>query len=336
MTTYDPSTGLWNYNEPSAAWWQSAIALQAVLDFMITTGTRDYIPIANYTINTQRASVAGWPQGGGDFRAASTDDTGWWALAVLSMYSITGEKYLLDIAVADEAYMSQYWTSECNGGLIWQIRDLSYKAAISNELYIELTATLHNLIPGDEIYLERSLIAWEWLKGSGMMNGASLINDGLMSGPGNTCVNNNAPTWTYNQGVILGAMIQLQTATGDAQFINTARHIADAVLSSTQLVPQGILTEPCADGCTSADQHSFKGIFARYLAQLDAKLPDQPYGAFITSNAASMVAHDQVPSQDELANDLYGLNWQGPFDKNSLGSQESAVMLLTAALSVQM
>lgn len=84
MTTYDPSTGLWDYNEPSAAWWQSAIALQAVLDFMITTGTRDYIPIANYTINTQRASVAGWPQGGGDFRAASTDDTGWWAMAVLS------------------------------------------------------------------------------------------------------------------------------------------------------------------------------------------------------------------------------------------------------------
>ncbi|ETS80926.1 hypothetical protein PFICI_08455 [Pestalotiopsis fici W106-1] len=328
MTTYDPLTGLWGYGEPDAPWWQSAVALQAVLDFMITTGTRDYVPVVTNTIDIQRRPNPNGPQGSGDFRASSTDDTAWWALALISLHAITGEQWLLDVAMADEAYISQWWTTECGGGLIWQIRALSYKASISNELYIELTATLHNLIPGDKTYLAKSLLAWEWMKQSGLMNNASLINDGLTE----TC-GNNTPTWTYNQGVILGGMIQLYTATGDEKFLYTARSIADAVLASSKLAPQGVLTEPCVGECNT-DQHSFKGIFVRYLAKLNAKLPDRPYSTFITSNAASMFANDQSTSEGRPNDDYYGLRWQGPFDKNSLGSQESALMLLTAAFSL--
>jgi predicted alpha-1,6-mannanase (GH76 family) len=332
MSMYNPTSGLWDLTNNHAEWWQSAIALQAILDFMKYTDTYYYMPIANFTINTQRAPVPWWPQGGGNFRAGSTDDTGWWALALLSKYAITGERWLLDIAVADEAYMSQYWTTQCNGGLIWRIQDTSYKAAISNELLIELTATLHNLIPGDETYLGKSLLAWEWFKQSGMINTASLINDGLMPGAHDTCVNNGAPTWTYNQGVILGGLIQLHKATGDGEFINVARRIADAVITSSHLAPQGILTEPCQD-CVDADQHSFKGIFIRYLSQLNEQLDDRPYGTFISRNADTAFA-TALSTDEEHRRDLYGMSWQGPFDKNTLGAQESAIMLLTAALHV--
>ncbi|KAM0815708.1 putative Mannan endo-1,6-alpha-mannosidase [Seiridium cardinale] len=334
MTNYDSSSGLWDLRDNQAGWWQSAVALQATLDFMVATGTHDYIQLANYTIDTQRAPLEEWPQGGGDFRAASTDDTGWWALALLSMYSMTGEKWLLDIAITDEAYLSQYWTTECSGGLIWRIRDLSYKAAISNELYIELTATLHNLIPGDEAYLAKSLLAWEWFRDSGMINNAFLINDGLMGGPDSTCVNNNAPTWTYNQGVVLGALVQLHTATGDADFLDTARKIANAVIASSYLAPEGILTEPCLE-CTDSDPHTFKGVFMRYLTKLNAQLSDRPYTQFILSNAASMFSNGRLSNEYDNGVDLYGMRWQGPFDTTSVGSQESAVMLLTAALGTR-
>ncbi|KAH6640063.1 glycoside hydrolase, partial [Truncatella angustata] len=312
-----------------AAWWQSGIALQATLDFMIATGTTNHLPYTNYTIDLQRAPISWWPQGAGDFRAASTDDTGWWALAVLSMYSITGEKWLLDIAVEDESYMSQYWTTECDGGLIWRISDLSYKAAISNELYIELTAALYNLV-GDPIYLGKSLRAWQWFEHSGMINRGYLINDGLMHGPDNTCINNNAPTWTYNQGVILGGLIQLYKATDNMEYIQAARIIADAVIASPQLTMNGVFTEPCpASGCIN-DQKSFKGIFVRYLAKLNVQLPDRPYSTYISHNAASAYSNARLSTNDGC--DWYGMSWQGPFSSSSVGSQESAVMLLTAAL----
>ncbi|KAI0121297.1 putative glycosyl hydrolase [Xylariales sp. AK1849] len=330
MTAYNQSSGLWNSWDLDTPWWQSGIALQATIDYMSATGTDDYLPMAYYTVTTQRAPLPWWPEGNGDFRADSTDDTGWWALALTSMYSLTGEEWLLDIAKEDEAYMTNYWSdSECNGGLIWNIPDLTYKNAISNELYIELTATLHNLTPGDMSYLNQSLTAWEWFANSGMINSEWLINDGLAMDSNGSCVNNQDTTWTYNQGVILGGLVQLFHATGDADFLTTARHIADAVLSSTQLSPGGILTEPCpAGGCPDQDGGAFKGIFIRYLAKLNKELPDRPYGGFISDNAANAYQHDRSANRTSL----YGMEWQGPFDNRTLGRQESAVMLLVAAL----
>jgi predicted alpha-1,6-mannanase (GH76 family) len=73
-----------------------------------------------------------------------------------------------------------------------------------------------------------------------MINGDSLINDGLTD----DCRNNNQATWSYNQGVILGALVELAKATGDNDgHINPARQIADAVLASSSLNPDGILRE---------------------------------------------------------------------------------------------
>jgi predicted alpha-1,6-mannanase (GH76 family) len=331
MSTYSQDTGLWDLRAPNAtSWWQSGIALQAVLDFMHTTGTRDYVSIANYTIGAQRAPLAWWPQGGGDFRGDSTDDTGWWALAITSMYALTGEEWLLDIARDDEAYMSSYWTTSlCDGGVIWRIPDAPYKNAISNELYLELTATLHNLIPGDTTYLNQSLVVWDWIRNSGMINNNWLVNDGLMRGTDGNCINNNAPTWTYNQGVILGGLVELYKATGDGEYIQTAQNIADTVLASSELSPGGILTEPCPpEGC-DLNGSAFKGIFVRYLAKLNEQVQDRRYSDYISENANT--AYNSARSSDGSGADFYGMKWNGPYDTYSLGRQESAVMLLVAA-----
>lgn len=105
MTAYDQSSGLWNAWNASAPWWQSGVALQAIVDYMDATGSRDFIAVAQNTVNIQRAPLPWWPKGNGDFRADSTDDTGWWALAVASLYALTGEESLLYIAMEGEAYM---------------------------------------------------------------------------------------------------------------------------------------------------------------------------------------------------------------------------------------
>ncbi|KAK8086086.1 glycoside hydrolase [Apiospora phragmitis] len=329
-TFYDKPTGRW---DPTVNWWYSGIALQAILDYTQLTGSRDYLAQAQHTIDIQRAPLAWWPDGMGDFRADSTDDTGWWALALLRMYELTGNSTYLYIAKEDEAYIYQYWLPDtCKGGLIWSIPSLSYKNAISNVLYLELTASLHNLIPGDTFYLNRSLSQWQWFNSSGMINSQWLINDGLLdpqSNDSSVCLNNNASVWTYNQGVVLGGLVELHKATGDQGYLDTACKIADAVVGSLTLSPGGILTETCTDSnpC-GTNGWSFKGIFMNRLAKLNKALPDRRYSEYIRTNEQTMYSNARNGS------DFYGGVWQNPFDGRDLGKQVSAVSLLIATLGL--
>ncbi|KAI1131461.1 glycoside hydrolase family 76 protein [Nemania abortiva] len=320
---YNETTGLWD----TGPWWHSGVALRAIAEYMLATGSDDYVDMAAFTVETQRAPLDWWPEGGGDFRADSTDDTGWWALALTSLYQVTKNSTYLDLAKEDEAYMYDYWnTTTCNGGLIWNIPNRTYHNAISNELYLELTATLHNLIPGDTYYLNQALKEWDWFKATGMINSEDLINDGLTDDA--SCVNNGQPVWTYNQGVVLAGLVQLSAATGNTFYIDTARGIADAVVNDASLSPNGILTE---DACATADDcepngTAFKGIFMRGLAKLDAVLDDHPYKSYIQKNAQS--AYDNSRN----GTNFYGFTWQGPFDSGTIGRQESAVDLLLSTL----
>ncbi|MEU5026096.1 glycoside hydrolase family 76 protein [Streptomyces milbemycinicus] len=325
MGFYDRQSGRW---DPDAPWWQSGNALQALLDYMAKTGSRKYLAEAEHTVEVQRAPLPWWPEGGGEFRADSTDDTGWWALSMVRMYDLTHDRSYLDIARTDEAYIRGYWDDVCGGGVWWDIPGKTYKNAISVELYIKLLASLHNRIPGDKVYLKRALEAWAWFRDSGMINGDHLVNDGLRTQSGD-CSNNGGTTWTYNQGVILGGLAELYRATGDRSLLADARKIADAVIADPSLSPGGIVTEPCeAAGDCNADQVSFKGIFARNLGELDDVLPGHPYRGYLLAQARSAYAHDRD------GRDRYGLRWAGPFDGAgvSIGTQDSAVSLLTAVL----
>ncbi|TPQ17526.1 glycoside hydrolase family 76 protein [Streptomyces sporangiiformans] len=323
MGFYDQETGRW---QPESPWWQSGNALQALLDYMAKTGSRKYMSEVKNTIAVQRAPLEWWPQGGGEFRADSTDDTGWWALAMTRMYDLTRDQKYLDIAELDEAYMRDYWDDTCGGGIWWDIPAKSYKNAISIELYIKLAASLHNRIPGDKVYLAHALEAWQWFKDSGMINGDHLVNDGLNTQSGG-CANNGGTTWTYNQGVVLGGLAELYKATGDKSLLTDARDIADAVIASPSLTQNGILTEPCqAVGDCNSDQAAFKGIFARNLGELDALLTGHPYRSYLRAQASSAYTTSRNSSHQ------YGLSWAGPFDQATIGRQESAVSLLTSVL----
>jgi predicted alpha-1,6-mannanase (GH76 family) len=323
MAFYDDESGRW---QPESPWWQSGNALQALLDYMAKTRATTYLPAALNTIEKQRQPLPWWPEGGGEFRADSTDDTGWWALAMVRMYDLTRDPEYLEIAKLDEAYIRGYWDDTCGGGVWWDVPGKTYKNAISLELYLKLLASLHNRIPGDTVYLARAVEAWQWFRDSGMINGGHLVDDGLRT-QGGCCDSNGGTTWTYNQGVVLGGLAELHRATGDRSLILAAREIADAVIASPDLSPGGILTEPCeARGDCDADQAAFKGIFARNLAELDRLLPGHPYQPYLWAQAAAAYAHDRN------AQHQYGLRWAGPFDSADIARQESAVSLLTAVL----
>ncbi|CAL4870060.1 hypothetical protein MMA231_04358 (plasmid) [Asticcacaulis sp. MM231] len=308
---YNNETGQWQ----DVNWWQSANVLTALIDYMQATGTEAYLLIVKDSFRKNQSYQFG------DFKGDSTDDTAWWALALIDMYDLTHDPMYLDLARTDEAYIRGYWDEVCGGGIWWDVTK-TYKNAISNELYIKLTAALHNRTIGDTVYLDRAIATWRWLQASGMVNPNSLVNDGLDTP---TCTNNAGATYTYNQGVILGGLTELAIATEDQAYLKEAQKIADAVIASPHLSPGGILTEPCEPLSTcDLDSTSFKGIFVRNLGELSRVIGHHPYRTYLMTQAQT------VTRQNNDGASAYGLHWAGPFDIRSAGRQHSVLDLFNA------
>jgi hypothetical protein len=309
MERYDRSTGLFDGN----GWWTSANALTAIIDNSRVSGMHSY----DYAIATTYDKQVNAAQG--QFRNEFIDDTGWWGLAWVAAYDRTGNSRYLNTAKADADHMHAYWDSTCGGGVYWKT-DRANKNAISNSLYIQLNAALAQRISGDTTYKGRARTGWSWFQASGMINGENLVNDGLNG----SCRNNGDVTWTYNQGVLINALTQLNKATGDANALTVARRIGNAATASGYLNPGGILREPNEpDECTG-DGVSFKGAFVRGLGALNAAA-GRPYDAYLRTQADSAYANNRTSW------DAYGSHWAGPYRTTNHSCQHSVLDLLNAA-----
>ncbi|WP_078864009.1 glycoside hydrolase family 76 protein [Streptomyces sp. AcH 505] len=304
MTSYDAGTGL-----IGNGWWTSAVAMSTVMTYQQRTGDAQYQSTYETTFNKNKSH---------NFTNDYLDDTGWWALAWIQAYDITGNASYLQMARTDAEYMHGYWDSTCGGGIYWSTAK-SYKNAIPNELFLQVTAGLHNRIPGDTTYLGWANAEWNWFNGSGMINSSHLVNDGLTS----ACQNNNDTTWTYNQGVILSGLAELYKATGNSGLLATGTSIADAATS--RLSKNGILTEPCEPNC-GADGPAFKGIFIRDLRAFATAARSTAYDGFLTAQANSIIAHDTDGSGQ------FGLVWAGPVQSVSYSTTAAGEDALVAAL----
>ena len=157
-----------------------------------------------------------------------------------------------------------------------------------------------------------------------MINANHTINNGIDL---TTCQNDNGTIWSYNQGVILGGLVELHRASPNFEYLITAESIAYAAIKHLS-DSDGILHEPCEPDCGN-DGPQFKGIFMRNLQILQAAHPNEKFRKFIRQNA------DSIWLKDRGSGDKLGLVWSGPFTGADASTQSSACDTLVAAMAIE-
>jgi predicted alpha-1,6-mannanase (GH76 family) len=255
---YVPSSGLFQGSS-----WQSAVAFSTLEAYWEAIKEPSLAGLLSQTYTAN---------GGGNnesFENNYDDDTAWWGLTWLQGYNLTHNVRYLDIAERIAAYIHQDWnnTGKCGGGgIAWERSgpQFEYTGAIQNELFLELTAWLHNTIVENEKslgaaalnnpYLNWATQEWKWFQNVQLFHAKALtVEEGTGKKKTNITIPaylipNSSPSksipsnaecgpgnirysiYTYNEGVILAGLGELSIATNNREYLTDAEKIADAVL----------------------------------------------------------------------------------------------------------
>lgn len=349
---YDAQTGIWDN-----AWWNSANVLTTLADFAVVApkeaeslelhslfrntfvqAQKENVQTRKFLIEGGMVSTTDCLGTGGECRFSSFgrnfknfindfyDDEGWWALGLIRIYDVTGDSKYLDAAMRIFKDMQTGLGGPCDGGIYWN-KERKYVNAITNELYLSVAASLANRTPNGETFLQIANDQWTWFKNSGMINKDGLVNDGLDG----KCKNNGLPTWSYNQGVILGGLAELFKASNNVALLGEAYTIAKAGIDHLANEDGVIIeTDKCETqaGHCGRDGQQFKGVFIRNLGYLYEVAPLDQYREVILTNADSIWEN----SRNDLG--VLGVAWNGPFVVSSGAAHSSALDALVAAIAV--
>ncbi|HST64002.1 MAG TPA: glycoside hydrolase family 76 protein [Mycobacteriales bacterium] len=293
-------------------YWIQAHALDVTVDAAARTGStalKDRI----------RTHVGGiLRRNGGRIVNRYYDDMAWMAIALLRADEVAG---------ADTGgLVRELWAdiragwSERHGGILWRRDDpRPYTNTPANAPAAVLAARLHRRY-GDPADLDWARRIADWQQATLVDPATGIVWDGVhpaeQESPDRTL-------WTYNQGTVVGAEVELWRLTGDRTHLDRARRTAAAALDRFADPFGGVLPD---EGM--GDHSVFKGILARYLGDLVRADPEPSAGvagrvrAALTSSGAAVAAAAGAP---------IGSDWRQPGrGGSSLGTEVSAALLLEA------
>jgi len=245
-------------------------------------------------------------------------------MAWIKVYDVTGDPKYLSAAEDIYADLLTGFGTPCGGQ--WWTKKRAQVNSINNELFLAVAASLANRVHEKQSYYQDHASKQAYfLHNANLLNSNNTIVDGLTL----NCFP-EGDVFTYNQGVILGAYVEMHTLTQDPAYIDRATVIAGGALR--HLVDEnGILTEMVDYPSDDHTACQFKGIFARNLAILHSTgaSPDSAhYASFLRNNA------DSIWRTDRDYEGRLGSEWQGPVDNPSAASHSSALDCLVAAAQV--
>ena len=298
-------------NETFNYWWIAHL-IDVRIDAYLRTEDEAMLAVAKeaYRVNKQRNHNT--------LRHEFYDDMLWNALAGVRLYDIekNGE-YLEDAKEVCDDIMRTAWNEHCGGGLAWKRTQLDYKNTPVNAPFIILAIRLYK-ITNESCYWEMALKVYDWIKRV-LVRADSFVEDGI-----NRLGDGKIDTqwqFTYNQGVYIGAVLEIFKVSGEEKYLEEAHRCAEQSLNI--LVQQGVLVDE-GDG---GDIGLFKGILYRYLCLLNEQDAKAKYSEFIMSSVDILVKN-KLEEGYLLAN----RNWTTKNDGAVYLSDElSAVMAMEMA-----
>ena len=264
-------------NGALTGYWVFAQALDLVLDNAGSTPGRYAAWVETFYL---AQSARGWHP---DY----FDDLNWMALALMRAYDFTGKTKYLDRAQAlfNDIKQNAVDSTCCGnpaGGLWWDRAHTQKATAINAGAVITALrlATRKNQ-PALVQFAVDTYAYWRsrMVEPQGFRVWDHLKPDGSIT------------TWrfTYNEGLMLGAALELHRATGLPQYLTDARGFAEALVTSqVKAGPLGdVLNDGPAANCTG-DCPVFKGIGFRYLASFQREFPTPEVARVLSSSAESI------------------------------------------------
>ncbi|KAF8893379.1 glycoside hydrolase family 76 protein [Infundibulicybe gibba] len=325
---FNPSNGQYT----GGSLWTDASTLEDLHNLMLATGTDDFSTVADTSFIGKAAlnSATDWQA----ILNGSNDDAGWIVLALWKIADYKGARGLSNAAYLGSAstiydIIAGQWDNTCGGGVWWSTAH-TYKNAVTNELFLLLSASGF-LRFRNQTYLDNANKVPISLKNTDMRNSAGLYNDGLDT---STCSNNGQTTWTYNQGVIASGLAALSVANGDKTLLDQAEITLDATIA--HLTTINILRESCDDVASGGavcdqDQQIFKGIWTKhlqyYLDNANDPARTAKYSAFLGSQIAA-VLHFGTNADNDV-----GSVWYEPDQGGSIFTPKTSASGLAAYVS---
>jgi predicted alpha-1,6-mannanase (GH76 family) len=249
-------------------WWVAELWEMALDDYQGTRGTGD----RHLVDDVYDGFVARHPKFDSDFN----DDRGWWALASVRAYELTGEARFLRRAKSLWTGIWSSWDSALGGGIWWSRASHIEKNVATNATAASIAAELYRQT-GKSKFRDAALALVHWL------------NRRLRSGDhiaDHVDANGAVVDWqfTYDYGAYAGAAARLSRIEGNDKFLRAA--VAVATHATTALTTNGILVD---EG--SGTGAGFKGIYVRNLALLVTEFGQSQFRTFLDENGETAWQH---------------------------------------------
>lgn len=325
-------------------WWEAGEIWAGMIDTWYFCQNDTYEDIIKDALQAQKGSGNSFmPQN--QTLTEGNDDQSFWGFAALSAAERnftnppSGDPGWLALAQGVYNTMWSRWdTSNCKGGLRWQIftwnSGYDYKNVISNACLFNIAARLARYTKNDT-YADTATTVYDWLKEVGYF---TLDGDGYAVYDGaslsNNCTNINKDQWSYNQATLLGGTAYMANYTGNSTWVTeVGRHLSGM---SVFLNNNVLYERQCATSKTcNNDQRSFKSITSQFLgatARLVSEYSDQVMEILDTS--AKGAAESCSGGSD---GHTCGMDWtSGSYDgEYGLGEQISALEVMQNTLVLQ-
>ncbi|KAF2728767.1 glycoside hydrolase family 76 protein [Polyplosphaeria fusca] len=331
--------GLLTY--PPYYWWEAGAMFGSLIEYWYYTNDSTYNDMVRDGILFQ-VGEKGNLMPANQSKDEGNDDQLFWAFAVMSAAELgfenpTDPKQPGWLAIAQSVMnqlISRWDTTQCSGGLKWQIYQwldgYNYKNTAANGGMFQLGARLA-MYTGNATYAEWATKAFDWLVQSPLLTKDWQVYDGTNSLAG--CKDADQLQWTYNYGIMLGGAAYMYNYTNGSSlwadrlsgFLNHTPVFFPKAQNNVMVEVACEITQKC-----DVDQWSFKAYLSRWLA-ISAQL-----APFTAPQIMPMLQHSATAAAKQCSGGdsgtQCGSRWfYEQYDGNGgVGQQMSALNVISA------